>query len=70
MKLSGCYFFKPIYGCAKFRWKIKYAIYGGNWTFVKHLFYYWMDRIEIRIKILTDIKIWFKKKQTFSQSAQ
>jgi hypothetical protein len=25
--------------------KIKYAI-DGNWTFVKHLFYYWMDCIE------------------------
>jgi hypothetical protein len=30
--------------------KIKYAIsdsiFGGNWTFMKHLFYYGMDRIE------------------------
>jgi hypothetical protein len=38
--------------------KIKYVIsaIGGKWTFVK-------------LKILTDIKIRFKKKQAFSQSA-
>jgi hypothetical protein len=41
MKLSDYYFFMPIYRYAKFRWKI-----FKKWTFVKHLFNYWMDRIE------------------------
>jgi hypothetical protein len=44
---------------------------GGNWIFVKHLFYYWITEwIALKLKILTDIKIRFKKKQTFSQLAQ
>jgi hypothetical protein len=41
---------------------------GDNWTFVKHLFI--AEWIPLKLKILTDIKIRFKKKLIFSQSAQ
>jgi hypothetical protein len=50
MKLSDCYFFMPIYvqdvpSFVEKYSKIKYAIsdsgpIGGNWIFVKHLFYH------------------------------
>jgi hypothetical protein len=54
IKLSDYYLFMPVYTWAKLRWKISQnKIYnfwqvpiGVNLTFVKHMFYYWMYRIE------------------------
>jgi hypothetical protein len=65
----------PIYGCAKFRWKISknkichfwqapLAATGPLWNI------FFITEWILELKILTDIKIRFKKNQTFSQSAQ
>jgi hypothetical protein len=49
--------------------KIKYAIstrpHGGNWNI-----FFITEWVALKLKMLTDIKIRFKKNQTFSQSAQ
>jgi hypothetical protein len=53
MKLSGYYFFMPstdlpssLKNIQKQNMPFLTGPIGGNWTFVKHLFYYCMDRIE------------------------
>jgi hypothetical protein len=45
---------------------------GGNWTFARETSFLLLNTewIALKLKILTDIKIRFKKTRTFSQSAQ
>jgi hypothetical protein len=75
-KLSDYYFFMPIYGFDKFRrkisknkichfWQTPLASTGPLWNI-----FFITEWIALKLRILTDIKIRFKKKQTFSQSAQ
>jgi hypothetical protein len=53
--------------------KIKYAIYDRPHKLVMDLcetIFFIAEWIALKLKIITDIKIRLKKKQTFSQSAQ
>jgi hypothetical protein len=76
MKLSDYYVFMPIYTCAKLRlkisknkichfWQAQLAATGPLWNI-----FFITEWIALKFKILSDLKIRFKKNQTFSQSAQ
>jgi hypothetical protein len=74
MTLSGYYFFMPIYGCAKFRWKISKNKICHFWqaplAATGHLWniFFITEWIALKLKILTDKNIRIKKNKTFSQS--
>jgi hypothetical protein len=68
MDLSGYYFFMSIYRCAKFGWKIKYAISDAPLAATGPLWniFFITEWIALKLNILTDIKIRLKKANLFT----